>query len=50
LSGTTSLPVTGSIATRDNLIKFYVAVDATRIRVRATIRDGKTKLMDELTP
>jgi cyclase len=39
----TVVPGHGPMATRDDLIKFRAAVDATRIRVRAMVRDGKTK-------
>ena len=39
----TVAPGHGAIATRDDLNKFRAAVDATRIRVRAMVRDGKTK-------
>lgn len=39
----TVIPGHGAIATRDGLVKFRAAVDATRIRVRAMVRDGKTK-------
>src|SRR5580658_9119544 len=39
----TVVPGHGPMATRDDLIKFRAAVDATRIRVRAMVREGKTK-------
>jgi cyclase len=39
----TVIPGHGPVATRSDLIKFRAAVDATGIRVRAMVRDGKTK-------
>jgi cyclase len=39
----TVIPAHGPISTRNDLIKFRAAIDAARIRVRAMVRDGKTK-------
>lgn len=39
----TVIPGHGPMATRNDLIKFGSAIDATRVRVRSMVREGKTK-------